>query len=248
MGGPVAELRGLTVHVDTGRWSETVLEAVDLVVPAGQITVLLGESGCGKSMLVAALTGTLPESAQSTGEVRITSTPVLDQRRWRHLRAGTVGLVPQDGVTAFSADDTVGAQLRELHRLHQAGSVDEACAAACYPTDVIELFPHQHSAGQVQRAALAAALLPAPELLVVDEPTASVETSLSHQIWRNLRAQADTGAGVLAVTQDVHRLLDTGVPDRLRFMREGRITAAGTVAEVSASADPYLQGLLRHVG
>lgn len=62
-----AEMQGVTVHIDTGRWSETVVDSVDLVVPDGQITALLGGPGSGKSMAIAALTGTLPTSATLTG-------------------------------------------------------------------------------------------------------------------------------------------------------------------------------------
>jgi peptide/nickel transport system ATP-binding protein len=121
-----AELRELTVRIDTGRWNETVLDAVDLVVPDGKVTALLGESGCGKSMAAAALTGSLPDSARSTGQVRVDGEPVRGQRQWRRLRGGTVGLLPQAGVTAFHAEDTVGAQLRALEDRYQRWSVDRA--------------------------------------------------------------------------------------------------------------------------
>ncbi|RZS29654.1 peptide/nickel transport system ATP-binding protein [Herbihabitans rhizosphaerae] len=227
---PIAELSDLTVHIDTGRWSETVLDAVNLAVPEGEITALLGESGCGKSMVAAALTGLLPASARSTGRVRI---------------EGTIGFVPQSGVTAFIADETVGAQLRELHRLHWAWSVEDACAAAWYPNDVLDLYPGHHSTGQIQRAALAAALIPAPNLLVVDEPTASLDRGTAYQVWINLRKYADTGAAVLAITHDAPLLIDTGVADRMVFMRDGRVTVAGPPVEMRTLVDPYVQGFFQ---
>ncbi|OZM70357.1 ABC transporter ATP-binding protein [Amycolatopsis antarctica] len=245
---PTAELRDLTVHIDTGRWSETVLEAVNLAVPAGRITALLGESGCGKSMIAAAITGLLPASANSTGQVHIDGAAVRDERTWRQLRAGTVGLVPQSDVTAFVPDETVGAQLIDLHRLHRARSVEDACAAALYPIDGFDLFPHQHSAGQIQRAALAAALLPAPRLLIVDEPTASLDTGTGYEVWTNLREYADTGAAVLAITHDAALLIDTGVTDRMVFMRHGRITVAGPTTEIRTLEDPYVRGFFQQSG
>ncbi|MFE0023408.1 ATP-binding cassette domain-containing protein [Amycolatopsis sp. NPDC059021] len=235
----------LTVQVDTGRWSETILDSVDLVVPAGRITALLGESGCGKSMVAAALTGLLPAVARSTGDVRINGTAVRDQRQWRHLRAGTVGLVPQFGVTAFAAEETVGAQLFERQRRHRGRSVEEACAAALYPTEVLDLYPHQHSSGQIQRAALAAALLPGPDLLVVDEPSASLDPDTAYEVWTNLRAYADTGAAVLTITHDAPLLSETGVADQMVFLRAGRTTATGSPTEMRALADPYVQGFFR---
>lgn len=243
-----AELRELTVHIDTGRWSETVLQAVNLAVPRGRLTALVGESGCGKSMLAAALTGRLPASAHSDGQVIINGTAVRNEPQWRQLRGHVVGHLPQEGVTAFNAVDTVGAQLRALERRHRQWSVERACRAAGYPAEVADLLPQQHSGGQIQRAALAAALLPAPEVLVVDEPTASLDTATRYRLWFVLREYADAGAAVLAITHDVPLLTVLGVADQLTFLRDGRIAAAGSVAEMSADSDPYVQGFFHDVG
>jgi peptide/nickel transport system ATP-binding protein len=206
---------------------------VDLTVRPGRLTAVLGESGSGKSMLAAALTGSLPSAARSSGEVRVT---------------GTVSLLPQDGVTAFAADETVGAQLRGLQRRHRGRTVEEASAAAAYPLDAAELYPRQHSGGQIQRAALAAALLAGPDLLVADEPSASLDAGTACEVWANLRGYAAAGPAVLAVTHDVELLTETGAADELVFLREGRIVAAGPPDSMRALADPYVQGFFRPFG
>ncbi|MFC6883674.1 MULTISPECIES: ATP-binding cassette domain-containing protein [Actinomadura] len=238
----LAELRGLTVHIDTGRWNETVLDAVDLLVPPGEITALLGESGCGKSMAAAALTGSLPDSAHTTGQVRIDGEPV---REWRSLRGGTVGLLPQAGVTAFHSEDTVGAQLRALERRYNRWSVERACSAARYPAELTDLYPHQHSGGQIQRAALAAALLPEPPVLVADEPTASLDTATAYGVWATLRRYADAGAAVLAITHDIPMLASARIADRAVLMRAGKITATGRLSDLAALDDPYVRGFFQ---
>lgn len=237
-----AELRDVSVHVDTGRWSETVLDSVDVVVPDGQITALLGESGCGKSMVAAALNGVLPESARSTGQVFVNGAPVENRRQWLRLRGRTIGLLPQAGVDAFSPEETVGAQLRDLERRHERRTIDQACAAAHYPAELFDLYPRQHSGGQIQRAALAAALLPAPDVLVVDEPTASLDTELAYEVWVTLYKYARNGGAVLAITHDVPMLTATGVADRVILMRAGKITATGTVTDLQSLPDPYTRG------
>lgn len=244
---PTAELAELTVQVDTGRWSETVLDSVSLVVHSGRITALLGESGCGKSMVAAALAGLLPPVARGTGEVRVNGTVVRNQEQWRQLRQRTVGLVPQSGVTAFAAERTVGAQLRERQRSHPGRSVEDACAAARYPAEVLDLYPHQHASGQIQRAALAAALLPRPDLLVVDEPSASLDLGTAKEVWANLRTCADSGAAVLAITHDVPLLAEIGAADRMVFLREGRVVAEGSPAEMGVLPDPYVRGFFHPV-
>ena len=243
-----AELCELTVHVDTGRWNETVLDAADLVVPDGKITALLGESGCGKSMAAAALTGSLPDSARSTGQVRIDGEPVRGRRHWHRLRGGTVGLLPQEGVTAFHAEDTVGTQLSALQDRYGRWSIDRACAAARYPTELADLHPHQHSAGQIQRAALAAALLPEPHVLIADEPTASLDAQTAYGVWLTLRRYADAGAAVLVITHDVPTLTAGRIADHAALMRAGKVIARGALTDLAALDDPYARGFFHPNG
>ncbi|PXX71539.1 peptide/nickel transport system ATP-binding protein [Nocardia tenerifensis] len=219
------ELRSLTVDIDTGRWRGTVLEEVDVRVPAGQITALLGGPGDGKTMIAYALTGRLPETARSSGAV---------------LVDGRVGYVPQAGIDAFTPDRTVGEQLRSLARRHRAWSVEQACAAAYYPSDAMDLLPQHNSAGQIQRAAIAAALLTAPDVLIADSPTASLDQGTAFAVWKSLREYADTGAALLVITHDVPLLVATGYADRLVIMSSGRVLATGTTSELSASADPQV--------
>jgi len=225
-----AALRSLTVDIDTGRWRGTVLTEVDLSVPAGQITALLGGPGDGKTMIACALTGRLPESARTTGDVLID---------------GTVGYVPQDGIDAFTPDRTVGAQLRELEHRHGTYTVEQACATAYYPAEAMNLLPQQNSAGQIQRAALAAALLTAPDILVADGPTASLDQGTAYAVWKSLREYADSGAACLVITHDVALLAATGFADQLVIMGRGHVLAAGTMSELSASEDPRVQMYFR---
>ncbi|MEV0852163.1 ATP-binding cassette domain-containing protein [Nocardia fluminea] len=239
-----AELCCLTVRVDTTRWSETVLEEVDLVVPAGQITAVLGGPGAGKSMAASALAGRLPATAQSRGQVLIDG-EVADDQRWPALRDRVVGYVPQEGVTAFDTQKTVGAHLRALECSHRAWSVERACAAAHYPVEAADLLPDQHSGGQIQRAALAAALLPAPRVLIADGPTNSLDMGTAYGVWRSLRDYADSGAAVLVVSNEVRMLTHGGVADRMVILHAGRVLAAGTTAELGKSTDPFVRTLLR---
>ncbi|WP_067446223.1 ATP-binding cassette domain-containing protein [Nocardia alba] len=225
-----AELRSLTVDIDTGRWSDTVITKVDLSVPARQITALLGGPGDGKTMIAYALTGRLPDSARTTGEVLIN---------------GNVGYSPQDGIDAFTPDRTVGAQLQQLELRYRSWTVEQACAAAHYPFDALNLLPQHNSAGQIQRASIAAALLTGPDILVADAPTASLDQGTAFGVWKSLREYADTGAALLVITHDLPLLAATGYADRLVIMSKGQILEAGTMAELSVSEDPRVQMYFR---
>ncbi|MFI6866116.1 ATP-binding cassette domain-containing protein [Nocardia sp. NPDC050406] len=228
-----AELRNLAVHIDTGRWRETVLTAVDLVVPPGQITAVLGAPGAGKTMLAAALTGRLPATARYEGQVLING-EVVHGQGWRQLQGAVVGYMPQEGVTAFVPDKSVGEQLRALEASHGKWSVERACVAAQYPSSGLDLLPHQNSGGQIQRAALAAALLPEPSVLVADGPANSLDMWTAWEVWKSLREYANYGAAVLVVSNDVQTLIGDGVADRIVILREGRVVAAGS-ADLSDS-------------
>lgn len=225
-----AELRCFSVDIDTGRWRDTVLTKVDLRVQPGQVTALLGGPGDGKTMIAYSLTGRLPEAARTTGEV---------------LVDGSIGYIPQDGIDAFTPDRTVGTQLRDLELRHRSWTVEQACAAAYYPTDALDLYPQHNSAGQIQRAALAAALLTAPDILVADSPTASLDQGTAYGVWKSLRGYADTGAAVLVITHDIPLLTATGYADHLVVMNKGRIVATGTMTELSVVEDPLLRMYFR---
>jgi len=101
-------------------------------------------------------------------------------------------------------------------------------------------LPSQHSGGQIQRAAVAALFLSGADVMIVDEPTASLDTRLAHCLWLSLRARADTGAAVLVVSHDLMTAIDLGVVDRIAVMRDGAVVADGAAADVM-DADPYVQ-------
>ncbi|MGW4849416.1 ATP-binding cassette domain-containing protein [Nocardia brasiliensis] len=207
-----------------------MLTEVDLRVRDGQVTVLLGGPGDGKTMVAYALTGRLPESARASGEV---------------LVDGRVGYVPQDGIDAFARDRSVGAQLRELGSENGVRTVERACAAACYPPEALDLLPQHNSAGQIQRAAIAAALLTGPDVLIADSPTASLDQGTAFGVWQSIRQYADTGAAVLVITHDLSLLTATGYADHLVIMSRGQVVEAGTMDDLMVSEDPRVRMYFR---
>lgn len=98
--------------------------------------------------------------------------------------------------------------------------------------------------GQIQRAALAAALLPAPSVLIADGPTSSLDMGTAYAVWTSLRDYADSGATVLAVSNDVRLLTAGGFADRMVIMHGGRVLATGSAAQLAESTDHYVQALL----
>ncbi|MCZ4578515.1 ATP-binding cassette domain-containing protein [Gordonia amicalis] len=210
-----ARLDGLTVDVAVRRREPVrVLDDVTLDLPAGAMTALVGESGCGKSMVAAALCGLLPPGSSVTGRVSLGDDDFLDDEvagrdpRWRTLRGRRVGLVPQSAATSFTPVRTLGSQLDEvISGLGGTRDAVELCRAVHLDPDALRLYPHELSGGMAQRAAIAAAIAGDPAILVADEPTSALDPDLAAAIWGLLADTARRGAAVLVITHDVDTMV-----------------------------------------
>ncbi|MBI2246301.1 MAG: ABC transporter ATP-binding protein [Nocardioides sp.] len=213
------EIRDL--HVVRG--PHTVLEHLDLTIGGG-VTGLLGPSGCGKSTLMRCLVGV---QRIRGGTVEVFGLPAGS----RPLR-DRVGYVTQ-AVSVYH-DLTVAENLHFFARVLGAGraQVDRAITAvdlADHRDDVVGRL----SGGQQSRASLAVALLDEPDLLVLDEPTVGLDPVLREDLWNLFHRLADAGVAVFVSS---HVMDEAERCDRLLLMRQGRILADGTPAEIKAAA------------
>ncbi|MEU4372290.1 oligopeptide/dipeptide ABC transporter ATP-binding protein [Pseudonocardia alni] len=258
--GTVLAVRGLDVafRVGRGRRARTVraVTEADLDLRAGRLTALVGESGCGKSVLTEALTGLLPGTASVRGSAVLTP-PKQSTRRdpvelltapegtlRDRVRGRLVGLVPQSAATHFTPTRTVGAQLREtLTRLDATATVADLLDRAALPRHVAALHPHELSGGQAQRAGLAAALAGDPPVLLADEPTAGLDRPLVDHVTTLLAGLAAEGRAVLLITHDLRAA--RAVADDVAVMYASRLVETGPADDVFATPwHPYTAGLL----
>ncbi|MEU7632188.1 ATP-binding cassette domain-containing protein [Nocardia sp. NPDC049220] len=224
-------IRDLTVRIPVSR--HAVVHAVTeltLRVPRGTVTALVGESGCGKSVVATTVLGQLPEQAWVTGSVEA----VLDDRALdvlttsMPLRGRHIGFVPQSPATHFTPVRTIGAQLDETIRVLGAYRTRvEVAARAGLAAEALDRYPHELSSGMAQRAAIAAALIGDPEILIADEPTSSLDRERTDDIFALLRASADTGTAVLLITHDLAALERTSVADTVAVMYASRLMEVG---------------------
>lgn len=246
-------IEGLTVDIAIrrrGTATVRVLDGVDLDVPAGRVTALVGESGCGKSLVAAALSGLMPPGSRVSGRILLDGAeiPHGDEREWRRLRGRHVGLVPQSAATSFTPVRTIGAQLGEVcGRLAADRTPAQLCAAVALPADALRRYPHELSGGMAQRAAVAAAIAGRPALLLADEPTSALDPANAAVVWRLLGEAAAEGAAVLAITHDMPSLLRAAVCTDVAVMANGVVRQQLPLAEALASDDPYTRALLRAV-
>ncbi|WP_205718274.1 ABC transporter ATP-binding protein [Actinomadura sp. WMMA1423] len=198
------------------RGGREVLRDLAFDVPRGSIVGLLGPSGCGKTTLMRALVGV---QIVRSGEVTVLGEPAGSPALRR--RVGYATQTP-----AVYADLTVTENLRYFASVLRAPRSDVARVI-----DEVGLGRSRHqsastlSGGQLSRANLAVALLGAPELLVLDEPTVGLDPVLRQELWELFRELADRGATLVVSS---HVMDEAGRTDRLLLMREGEILADGT--------------------
>ncbi|MGW2704453.1 ABC transporter ATP-binding protein [Streptomyces sp. NPDC001340] len=224
------------------------VDGVELDIRAGEIVALVGESGCGKTTLARALLGLV---RPTSGQVRFGGKPLEYSSKALKAYRRRVQLVLQDPSGSLNPRHTVYDAVAEGLRIHgrttdeRAAVADALSRAGLRPPERFFLrYPHELSGGQRQRVVIAGALVLAPELLVADEPVASLDASVRGEILALLlRLRTELGLAALVVTHDLG--LAWNIADRVAVMYLGRIVETGPVEEVfTAPRHPYTQALL----
>ena len=201
-----------------------VLRDVSLKARAGEITCLLGPSGSGKSTLLRMAAGL--ERLQS-GVIRLHGTVLSDADRQPPPEARPVGLVFQEHVLFphKTVEENVAFGLRHLAAAERR-RVAARCLADVGLTALAGRYPHTLSGGEQQRVALARALAPAPEVMLLDEPFASVDATLRRALReQNRRELRRAGSVALVVTHDPDEALE--LADHIVVLERGRVAQAG---------------------
>ncbi len=238
---PAAQLRA--ARLDRG--GRTILRGIDLSVPRGSITAVLGPSGSGKSTLLAALTG---ELVPASGTVEVFGQPVpRGTRALLEMRKGIGVLLQGNGLlTDLTVGENVALPLRTHTKLPAAlvrrivdfklNAVGLLAAADAYPREL--------SGGMARRVALARALALDPPLMLYDEPLTGLDPIASGVIMSLIQRLNDTlGLTSIIVTHHVRETLP--VADQAVVIANAGIVFSGTPAELEHSADPLVRQFLR---
>ncbi|GAA1604298.1 ABC transporter ATP-binding protein [Streptomyces globosus] len=242
---PAVRARGLTVRRGPGRTPRTVLDGISFDVPRGRITGLLGPSGCGKSTLLRAIAGT---QAHVTGTLDVLGRPAGDPGL--RSRIGYVTQAPSvyddltvrqnlDYFAAVLDPGRAAAERRRTAVTRALADVDLASRAGALAGDL--------SGGQRSRVSLAVALLGAPDLLVLDEPTVGLDPVLRRDLW-HLFHDLTTARGATILVSS-HVMDEAERCHDLLLMRDGRILAQDTpdALRTRTAADTVEAAFLRLV-
>ncbi len=255
---PLLSVEDLRVELPVNGVLRPAVDGVSFALGAGRALAVVGESGSGKTQLVRAILGLSPEGARVTGRVLCAGRDLstLSDREWREVRGREIGLVFQEPAAALDPVQTIGAQVVEAILLHEPVSRAAARRRALdvlaevalpEPGRVFGEYPHRLSGGLRQRACLAIALAARPKVLLADEPTASLDSTVAVQILELLdRLRRERDLAVLLITHDL-RVVARHC-DRLLVLYAGRVVEEGSTAErLRSPAHPYTRGLLRSV-
>lgn len=254
----ILELKNLTVSIDSPMGKVEAVRGVGLALRPGEVLAIVGESGCGKSMLCRSIMKLLPRSARiEDGQIIANGADITgySQRDMNRLRGKLFSMVLQDPMTALDLTQTVEAQIAEAVRVHSPRLDRQAVhrrvmelmelVGIPQPEKRGKLYPYHFSGGQRQRVVMAIALAADPKILLADEPTTALDVTVQAQILDLLKdIQHRLHTATILVSHDLGVVARAA--DRVAIMYAGRIVEIGTAEEIYYDPrHPYTWGLIR---
>lgn len=233
-----------------------IVKAVDHVTAtfiAGEITGLIGESGCGKSVLGMAILGLLPSYAQTEGRIWLDGKNLLALKpgHLRKLRGRKIGLIPQNPADSFNPVRRIKGQIMEgmqVGKREKADTISVKKLLELYgfsPIDADRVscsYPFELSGGMLQRSAAAMGTASQPEWILADEPSKGLDEALRIQLYDTLARVKERGVkGMMIITHDLE--LASALCDSVAVMYSGEIVEMGKKI-LASPRHPYTKGLL----
>jgi len=253
----VLEVRQLRTYFFTRSGVVKAVDGISFGLRKGESLCLVGESGCGKTATALSVLRLIdsPPGRIMDGEILYHGEDLLrcSAERLRQIRGNRIAMIFQDPQTSLNPVFTVGDQVAEQIKLHLRLKSKPAMERALHLMEEVGIpqarermrdYPHQFSGGMKQRVMIAAALSCEPEILIADEPTTALDTTIKAQIldiFRDLKQNRNMS--ILFITHDLGTV--AGIADRIVVMYGGRLAEAGTVLDIfDQPKHPYTHGLI----
>jgi oligopeptide/dipeptide ABC transporter ATP-binding protein len=254
------QIKNLQTFFRTPRGVAKAVDGVSLEIEEGEVLGIVGESGCGKSVLALSILRLLPMPPAffGGGEIRFMERDLLasSSEEIISIRGNRISMIFQEPMTALNPVFTVGNQLAEVFRVHRGMGGEEALQGSIdmltrvgvpAPERRIREYPYQLSGGMRQRVMIAMALACRPALLLADEPTTALDVSIQAQILELMAAlKSELNTAILLITHDLGVVAE--VTQRVAVMYTGRIMEeAATVDLFETPLHPYTRGLMASI-
>ena len=235
------------------------LTGIDFIVNRQEIVGIVGESGSGKSLLAKTILGIEPHNAHITYDQMLYKGQDLSQTLQASrniLRGREISMIFQDSGSALNPLTKVGQQIQEVLDIHQIGPTHQRKTMTIEllrdvgfdkPEHIYHLFPHELSGGMRQRIMICIALIAEPDLIIADEPTTALDTTIQKQILTILsRLIREKEKSLIIITHDwgvIHEMCD-----RVYVMYAGKFVESGPVKTVITQPQhSYTKALLRAI-
>ncbi|MEQ8175454.1 MAG: ABC transporter ATP-binding protein [Syntrophomonadaceae bacterium] len=253
---PVLQLVNLSISFDTPQGEVEAVRDVSLSLNKGEILALVGESGCGKTVMSQSVLKLLPKTSRiKQGQIIVDGDDITGykEKQMRKLRGSVLSMVFQDPMTTLNPTIPVGKQITESILKHEKVSKEQARQQAIEmlnlvginnPEYMFSLQPHFFSGGMRQRCVLAIALASNPKVLFADEATTALDVTVQARmldLLSDIRHQ--TGIAIVFISHDLGVV--ARIADRVAVMYAGKIVEIGTAEEVFYDPrHPYVWGLM----
>ena len=232
-------------------------DGIDLTVHKGEIVGIVGESGCGKSVMSLSIMGLIPsppgEVCADVMTINGVELQTLSEKQMCKIRGNEISMIFQEPMSSLNPVFTIGEQIMESLQLHQQMDKKQARQKAIEmlalvhissPAKRVDDYPHQLSGGMRQRVMIAMALACAPSLLIADEPTTALDVTIQAQILALLcQLQSELGMAIMLITHDLGVVAE--IAHQVVVMYAGVVVEKADVERLfSQPLHPYTQGLL----
>ncbi|WP_223638629.1 ABC transporter ATP-binding protein [Planococcus sp. 4-30] len=235
---------------------QQIVKEISFEVDPGDWLAIVGQSGSGKSMTASAIGQLLKPNLQAKGTIEFNGANVLamTSKKMRSIRGNRISYIFQDYQSSFTPFLTIGKHFDEYQRTHlrmtkaqRNKNTQEALGSVGLTKDLVSRYPFQLSGGQLQRTAIALALLLKPDLVIADEPTTALDSISSFRILQLLaKLQEETGCAILFITHDLRHA--SKYADRILVMKEGHIIEQGDQSTIlEFPKHPYTQALVEAI-
>jgi peptide/nickel transport system ATP-binding protein len=254
---PLLSIAALRTTFRTANGEIVAVDGVDVSVARGRTLGIVGESGCGKSVLSLSVMRLVPPPGRiAGGAIMFDGRNLLDlpPAEMRAIRGNRIAMIFQEPMTSLNPVFTAGAQIMEAMRAHDRSASTATLRARAIealtrvripaPERRFDEYPHQMSGGMRQRVMIAMALACAPDLLIADEPTTALDVTVQAQILDLLRElQQQTGMAIILITHDLGVVAE--MADEVAVMYAGRVVERAPGAAIFDDPQhPYTLGLL----
>lgn len=249
-------IRSLKSYFVTRDGIVKAVNQVSLDIFENETLGLVGESGCGKTVLALSILRLLSENTVVEGEISFKGNDLLhlNEEEMRNIRGKEIAQIFQNPLSSLNPVLTIGLQVSEPFMLHRGMKLADAWQSAISmlraakipsPAERGKEYPHQFSGGMRQRAMISMGLACNPALILADEPTKGLDVTIQAQIIELMRELVkDRGASMLIITHDL--AVAAELCDRIAVMYSGEIVEVSEIKDfLNNPGHPYCRGLLR---